>query len=165
MDVVYTPKFDHDRYVTGEYLSYWNNSLGRLAGRDSPIEADVPDRSFEDDEVAVRIYRNIGNYELAIYGYNGYWKRPAGQTISGEPSFPGLCVLGSSLRGQLGPGIGNIELARYESVDDKSGSNPFIDNSEMRYLIGYTQEIAKDFVQAFSIMLSRCLTMAITPKT
>lgn len=157
MDFVYTPKFDHDRYVTGEYLSYWNNSLGRLAGRDSPIEADMPDNSFEDDEVAVRIYRTIGNYELAIYGYDGFWKRPAGQTLSGRPSFPGLCVLGSSLRGQVGRGIGNIELARYESVDDKSGSNPFIDNSEMRYLIGYTQEMAKDFCAGIQYYVEQML--------
>ena len=33
LDVVYTPRFDPDRFVTGEYLSYWNASLGRIHHR------------------------------------------------------------------------------------------------------------------------------------
>ena len=33
-------------------------------------------------------------------------------------------------------GVGNIEIAYYQSADDKSGSNPIIKNSEMSCLIG-----------------------------
>jgi len=145
VDVVYTPKFDPDRYITGEYISYWNENLKRLAGNDAIIAADEPDRWFQDDEIAVRLFRNIHNYELALYGYSGFWKRPGGQTISGIAVFPKLNVFGASVRGQIGPGIGNIEIAYYQSVDDESGSNPLINNSEMRYLIGYTQDLARNF--------------------
>jgi len=145
LDVVYTPQFDPDRYVTGEYLSYWNALLGRLAGRDAIVAAKERDRWFQDDEVAVRMYKNINNYELALYGYRGFWKRPAGQTASGTATFPELRVYGTSARGQVGAGIGNAELAYYQSVDDESGSNSLVDNSEMRYLIGYAWEIGKDF--------------------
>ena len=42
MDVVYTPKFDPDRYVNGKYLSYWNGALHRIAGRDAVVAADKP---------------------------------------------------------------------------------------------------------------------------
>ena len=145
IDVVYTPKFDSDRYITGEYISYWNGKNERLAGQDEIVTSNKPDRWFHDDEIALRIYRNINNYELALYGYWGFWKRPGGQTPSGAAIFPELNVYGASARGQIGSGIGNIELAYYQSVDDKSGKNPLINNSELRYLVGYTQDLSKDF--------------------
>ncbi|MGD9159316.1 MAG: hypothetical protein PVG39_12965 [Desulfobacteraceae bacterium] len=145
IDLIYTPKFDPDRYITGEYISHWNGNVKRLVGRDLIDTANKPDEWFQDDEIAVRIYRNISNYELAVYGYLGYWKRPGGQDTLGISIFPELNVYGASARGQIGYGIGNIEIAYYHSSDDKNGSNPSIDNSEMRYLIGYAQELAKDF--------------------
>ncbi len=144
VDLVYTPKFDPDRFITGEYLSSWNTSLHRETGRDAPVDADTPDRWFDDDEIAIRVYRNINNYELAFYGYWGFWKRPAGEALSGRASFPALHVYGGSARGQVGTGIGNMEIAFYHSVDDQDGSDPCIQNSEMRYLVGYTQDLARD---------------------
>lgn len=144
MDVVYTPKFDPDRYITGEYLSHWHGRVNGLAGRNARVAADTPDRWFDDDELAVRGYRNIRNYELAVYGYWGFWKQPGGETLTATALFPGLNVYGASLRGQVGPGIGNVEIAYYRSTDDESGDNPIVDNSQMRYLIGYTQDLAKD---------------------
>lgn len=145
IDVVYTPKFDPDRYITGEYISHWNGAEQRLAGRDAIVHTDKPNRWFKDDEIAVRIYKNINNYELAMYGYRGYWKNPGGQTSSGASVFPDLDVYGASARGQFGKGIGNIEIAYYQSAEDENGSDPLINNSQMRYLLGYTQEIGRDF--------------------
>lgn len=144
LDMVYAPKFNPDRYITGEYISYWNEDLDSLAGRNAIVVADKPDRWFEDDEAAVRIYSSIDSYELALYGYWGFWKSPGGETTSGISIFPALNVYGGSVRGRIGPGIGNVELAYYQSADDEDGSNPRINNSEMRYLIGYTQDLAKD---------------------
>ena len=145
LDFVYTPQFDPDRHITGERLSYWNAAETRRAGRDRRIRTDRPDRWFGDDEIAVRLYQNISNYELAVYGYRGFWKSPAGQSpVTGRATFPDLNVYGASLRGPLGPGIANAEVGYYESADDKSGTNPWINNSEMRYLVGYTQEIIPD---------------------
>ena len=78
---------------------------------------------------SLRINKNINNYELAFYGYFGFWKLPGGKSLSGVSLFPGLNMYGWSLRGQIGPGIGNIELAWYQSLDDKDGADPLIDNS------------------------------------
>lgn len=142
MDVIYTPQYDPDRFITGEYVSYWNASP---AGRDTRLYSWKPDRWFRDDEIAMRLYRNIDNYELALYGYRGFWKNPCGQTPSGSATFPHLNVYGASARGRIGPGIGNIEFAFYNSVDDRNGRDPLIKNSEMRYLLGYAQDIGKDF--------------------
>jgi hypothetical protein len=143
-DLVYTPQFDPDRFITGEYVSYWNANPGRPAGRDTLLHSRKPDRWLRDYEVAVRLYRNIKNYELAVYGYRGFWKNPGGQTPSGAATFPRLNVYGASARGQIMRGIGNIELAYYQSVDDEDGRDPLANNSEMRYLLGYAQEIQRD---------------------
>ena len=157
VDVVYTPRFDADRYITGEYISYWNATLQRHAGRDVLVDADKPDRWFGDDEVAVRLYRNVDNYECAFYGYWGSWKKPAGQSPSGAAAFPDLHVYGASVRGQVGPGIANLEFAYYRSADDESGSDPLVDNSEMRYLAGYAQEIRRDMTAGVQYYIEQML--------
>ncbi len=157
IDVVYTPKFDADRYITGEYVSYWNGTEQTRAGQNDMVTSDRPDRWFQDDEIAVRVYKNISNYELALYGYRGFWKRPGGQTSSGCAIFPDLNVYGASARGQIGSGIGNIELAWYQSADDENGSDPLTDNSEMRYLAGYTQDIGKDLNAALQYYVEQLL--------
>jgi hypothetical protein len=144
LDIVYTPKFDPDRFINGERISYWSPALGRLAGQDAIVHTDRPDRWFRDSEFAARLYKNIDNYEVAVYGYRGYWKSPGGQSGT-QAIFPDLNVYGASIRGNVGRGIGNLEFGYYESDDDQSGNDAFVNNSELRFLAGYTQEIGKDF--------------------
>jgi hypothetical protein len=158
LDIVYTPRFDPDRFINGERISYWNQNLMRLAGRDAIVHTNRPDDWFGDPEIAARLYRNIKNYELALYGYHGYWKSPAGQDPTmRQATFPDLNVYGASARGTVGKGIGNLEIGYYESADDRSGKNPLINNSEMRYLVGYTQEIAKDFTLGVQYYIEQML--------
>jgi hypothetical protein len=127
LDIVYTPRFDHDRFIRGQRISYWNSNLGRLAGQDAIIHTDKPNEWFRDSEIAGRLYKNIENYELAFYGYHGYWKSPGGQTATmTQAIFPDLNVYGTSLRGAVGKGIGNVEFGYYESADDRSGRNALI---------------------------------------
>lgn len=66
-------------------------------------------------------------------------------------------VYGTSLRGPLGKGIFSIEMGYYNSKEDRDGSSPFTNNSEFRFLIGYEQELAKDFTGAFQIYLEHML--------
>jgi len=144
IEFVYMPRFDPDRSITGERLSYFNPALGRIAGRDSLIDADIPDRWFSDDEFAGRAYRQIGTFETAIYGYAGFWKTPEGLTTTGRPFHPRLAVFGASLRGPLHGGLVTAEVGHYLSRDDLTGANPLIRNSETRLLVGYEREIAKE---------------------
>ena len=158
LDIVYTPQFDPDRHINGSRLSYWNSNLGRLAGEDAVIHTDKPHRWFKDSELAVRLYKNINNYEFALYGYRGYWKSPGGQNVAmSQAIFPDLNVYGASVRGAIGKGIGNLEVGYYESADDLSGKNNLIDNSQMRYLLGYTQEIARDFTAGLQYYVEQML--------
>ena len=160
LDVTYTPEFDSDRFISGERLSYWNPVVngGRLAGEDRTLSVERRREFFEEDEVALRLYRNISNYELACYGYWGYWKSPGGfnQTRSAAV-FPELYVYGASLRGTVGKGIGNVELGYYDSLDDRSGDDPLVNNSEMRYLLGYSQEIGTDFTAGVQYYVEQML--------
>ncbi len=157
VDFVYTPQFDSDRYINGERISYWNANLQSLAGQNAIVHTEKPDRWFQDSEYAVRLYKTVKTYELALYGYHGYWKSPAGQNTSGKAIFPDLNVYGASVRGKAGKGIGNAEIGFYDSTDDCSGKNPLINNSEMRYLLGYTQEIGKDLTLGLQYYVEQLL--------
>ncbi|WP_029459393.1 hypothetical protein [Solidesulfovibrio alcoholivorans] len=144
-DFVFTPLFASDRFITGQYISYWNGALGRLAGNESELDYDKPDQWFTDAEYAARLYRTVGAYELALYGYFGFWKNPGGIAACGEYIFPRLNVYGASARGPVAGGIGNIEVAYYDSTEDPGGRDPNLNNSEMRYLVGFAREISRDF--------------------
>jgi hypothetical protein len=146
LDFVYTPQFDSDRFIDGERLSYFNPQLGQLAGEDAKIRPQKRDDWFDEDEIALRLHRNIKGYDLALYGYNGFWKSPMGfDPRMGKAMFPRLSVYGLSARGKVWKGIGNFEMGYYDSRDDQSGNDPFIPNSQFRFLAGYEQELAKDF--------------------
>ncbi|MBI2569126.1 MAG: hypothetical protein HYV63_19075 [Candidatus Schekmanbacteria bacterium] len=145
LDVIYTPRFDADRGITGRRLSYYDAALARLAGRDAIIVADVPDRWFRDSETAARLYRTVAGYELALYGYLGYWKSPAGfDPGSGHATHPRLRVYGASARGVLGRGIASAELGYFASPDDVAGTDFAVRNGELRVLCGYEQELVRN---------------------
>ena len=137
-EVVFDPVFNPDRFIDGEEISFYNPLLGQISGRNAVIEADIPDGP----EVAGRAYRIVRGYEFALYGYSGFWKSPAGATPTGEADFPPLNVWGASVRGPLAGGISNAELAYYDSRDDRRGDDPFVNNSEWRFLLGHDREIA-----------------------
>ena len=158
LDFVYTPQFDPDRFIDGKRLSYFNPQLGRLAGEDAVIYPRKRNEWFEDSEIAVRLYREIQGYGLALYGYNGFWKSPVGfDSQAGRATFPRLSVYGLSARGKVWKGIGNFEVGYYDSREDRSGENPFLPNSQLRYLTGYEQELAEDFTVGVQYYLEQML--------
>lgn len=145
LDLVYAPRFDSDRYISGERISFWHGGLQRQAGEANAIAVDKPDDWFEEDEVALRLYRNFGGFTAAAYAYEGYWKSPAGSDpATGLYTFPGLEIYGASLRGPVGDGILSLETGYYYSDDDPDGDDPMVRNSEWRFLAGYEAEIAKN---------------------
>ena len=157
VDLAYTPLFDSDRYITGEYISYWDPAQGRAAGRDTPIGTDKPDSWFRDDELAMRLYKTVKGYELALYGYWGFWKSPAGMNLAGRGQFPQLNVYGASAQNALGAGIANLEIGYYDSRDDSGGTDPMVSNSEFRYLAGYTQEVGHELTAGVQYYVEQLL--------
>ena len=150
LDLFYAPRFDSDRFIDGERISYWNAGLGRRAGRDAPVDADRPDDPFGDDEWAARLYRSLGTCEVALYGYDGFWKSPGGSDpLRGVALFPRLQAAGASARGPFGRGILSLETGWYRSLDDRDGTDPMINNGEVRYLVGYEQELLRELTGGF----------------
>ena len=158
VDLVYTPQFEPDRFITGERISYYNPLFGMRSGRDGQVKFDAPSGWFQDDEIAVRAYRTIGSTEVAVYAYDGYWKSPAGQKfIPMQATFPRLSVYGASIRGPFAGGIANAEIGYYDSRDDSDGRNAFVDNGEFRMLLGYERELGKEFTGAIQYYLVHML--------
>jgi hypothetical protein len=158
LDVVYTPRFDADRFIDGRSLSFFDSTRGRIVGRDAVVEADRPTTWFEDDEWAARLYRNLAGYELALYAYDGFWKSPGGiDPTTGRATFPRFSVYGGSARGIVGDGIAHVELGYYDSREDRAGDDPFVRNGEFRFLLGYEQEIAMNLTLGAQYYLERML--------
>ena len=156
LDLVYTPRFEPDRHIDGDRLSFFNPFENRLVGEDDSLHTDVPDGWWRDDEFALRLHRQLSGYQFAAYGYHGYWKSPAGFDLSnGDGIFPALSVVGASVEGPLGAGIGNLEIGYYDSRDDRDGNDPAIRNSELRVLAGYRQELARDLTLGLQYYLER----------
>jgi hypothetical protein len=159
IDFTYTPQFAHDRFIRGERVSFYNPMFGRFDGRDRQADWNAPSDWFSDDEFALRVYRRAGRWELAAYGYSGYWKSPGGQRLVPfmQARFPKLAVYGASIRGTLGPGIFNAEAGYYDSRQDRHGTDMLINNSEFRILLGYEQDIAKNFTAALQWYLEHMM--------
>ncbi len=149
LDLVWTPTFEPDRFITGERLSFFSPMAGGLVSAQSmggPVTAVDPARKIENGELAVRLFRNVKGYEMALYAYSGFIKRPlAFNAVLGLPIYSELSVYGASVRGNLLGGVANIEGAFYDSRKDRDGTDPFTPNSEIRWLGGYERELFADF--------------------
>ncbi len=156
LDLVYTPRFDADRHIDGTRVSFFSPISGRIVGRRGELKVDQPDQLFRDDEIAGRLYQNLGAFALAAYFYRGFWKSPAGiDPLRGRGTFGRLAVLGASIRGPLMGGIANAEAGFYRSGDDPRGSDPAIANSEVRLLGGYERELGRDLSVGLQYYLER----------
>ncbi|NOQ64469.1 MAG: hypothetical protein GQ582_08155 [Methyloprofundus sp.] len=142
LDFVYTPWFNADRGITGARVSYYNPMTDSIEGRNAIIDSEVPD----DGEYALRLYKTIAGNELALYGYHGYWKSAMGfNPQTGNARHPKMRSLGASARRPVWKGIANIEVGYYDSYEKSAYQDPFTTNSEARFLIGYEQEVMKNF--------------------
>ncbi len=144
IDFVWTPIFTKDITPTGERLSFFDPTLPGMRGEDTlpPYRTVEPDESIENGEFATRLYRNLNGVELALYGYLGFWPFPNSYDVEEmAPTYARLATYGGSARGNVLGGIGNIELALYDSLDDRSGDDPTVANSQFRALLGYEREL------------------------
>jgi len=59
--------------------------------------------------------------------------------------YPDLSVYGLSAQGSALGGVLSFETGFYQSREDEAGKDPFIRNSQIRFLIGYQRQIWEDF--------------------
>ncbi|MFZ1866238.1 MAG: hypothetical protein WAU39_18600, partial [Polyangiales bacterium] len=118
----------------------------------TPIEPVDPSQQLKNGTGHGRLYGTVGAYELAAYGYVGFWRQPNALTflVPGDPTsirltYARLAVYGASVRGPLGGGLFNAEVAYYDSFTDREGTDPTIPNSQFRGLVGYERELLPKF--------------------
>jgi hypothetical protein len=141
LNLVVTPTFTPDTYLDGERFSYWG--MGGLTGE--RFVAEEPEKTFENAEYHARFAKNLNGFELALYGYKGFFKRPLGfDPEQGVGIFSELAVYGASIRTQLFGGIFNIESGYYDSLDDRDGTDPFLENSIWKNLVGFEKELVQN---------------------
>ena len=145
VDFVWTPVFDPDIYLDGERFSFFFPLAGGNVAPDPPLRAVRPDESFDTGEFALRLFKTVKGREYALYGYRGFFKQPTALTTDFRPTFAPLNAWGASLRQPAGPGLVNVEASYYDSRDDRSGDNPLLPNSQVRFLAGYEWEAAAAF--------------------
>jgi hypothetical protein len=145
IDLVWTPVFEPDNYLTGERFSFFSPLAGGNVAPRPPFSAIEPDESLENGEFALRLFRTVQGREYAVYAYRGYFKQPTALTANLQATFAPLSAYGASLRRPAGPGLLNAEFAWYDSRNDRNGTDPSIPNSQMRALVGYEWEAATNF--------------------
>jgi len=163
LDLVWTPIFQPDRFIDGERLSFFNPLLGEITGDESeftPIEPVYPSQQLKNGAFHGRLYGTAGAYELAAYGYAGFWMQPIALDLNEalpRLTYARLAVYGASVRGPLLGGLFNVEAAFYDSFDDWDGTDPTIPNSQFRGLVGYERELFPKFQMGLQYYLEYTL--------
>ncbi len=156
-DLVVTPEFTADTTPTGCKYEVFDPNSGTVVLNSQACQGTSVvqrnSKSFSETELALSIKKKSGNHEFALYGYKGFYKSPmglqAGTLPSGGPGVlpyhPELEVYGASYEGQIGPGILSFETGYYNSKEDSAGDAFFIENSAVKYLVGYRMDLSKNF--------------------
>ncbi|HUX08008.1 MAG TPA: hypothetical protein VMX35_11905 [Acidobacteriota bacterium] len=145
-EFVYVPTFEPDNLPGADRFSYFDpfvNVPNRIEQK--------PERTFENSELAVRIYGNLADFDVSGYLYKGFWHSP-GVTLNNPfmPTtatmfYPELNVYGASAQGAAVGGILSLEAGYYDSPEDREGLDPTIPNSQFRWLVGYSRQLMEDF--------------------
>lgn len=126
-------------------------------GNDEGPENVYDDNWFEGMTYALRYAYEANGNEYNVYAYKGFWTTPSEYIPPPKNDFTysRLNAYGASVQGNVAKGIGNIEAAYYDSVDDSDGMDPLINNSLFRTLIGYEQEVATNFSVGMQALYDR----------
>jgi hypothetical protein len=158
LDLVAIPRFTPSEIPKGERLSFFDPFANRIGAPGESLSMRKPAATPEDTELAVRLYRTFGSYEGALYGFRGFFKEPAGVApADGTLFYPKLSAYGASMRGPFLRGVASFEFGYYDSREDRPGTNPLIENSSLRYLLGYERELRTDFTVRAQYYLEQML--------
>jgi len=158
LDLVAVPHFTPSEVPQGELLSFFNPFTNRIAAPGESLSMRKPTATPANTELALRLYRTFGSYEGTLYGFRGFFKEPAGMDpADGTLFYPKLSVYGASTRGPFLQGVASFEFGYYDSREDRPGTNPLIENSSLKYLLGYERELRTDFTVRAQYYLEQML--------
>lgn len=110
-----------------------------------PNIASSPERPSS-PELGLRVSRYIGNWDGAFYFSSIHFRTPSPSRNGGQwrGRFPRLDTYGVSLSGSRWNGVLNLEVGYHDSTEDRDGTDPSVENSQTRLLVGYSRQIAED---------------------
>lgn len=153
LDLVWSPRANPNRFITGERLSYFSPRAGERVAAPPQIDPQDRDDWLDDSEWALRLYQTIAGTEYAAYAFHGYDKQPSGNDPTTNTAlFPRLTSIGASIRRPVGSGVGNLETAYYHG-EDASGTDPNRPNDQWRFLAGFEHEAATDLTLGWQYYL------------
>lgn len=103
-----------------------------------------PEKKLSNGEVAGRFHTTFGTTDIALYLFKGFWHQPDKGVAGSNIIYPRLNSYGFTVQDTMFGGVLSLEAGFYHSIDDSSGTNPFIANSQYRYMVGYEREIVTD---------------------
>ncbi|MBI4515999.1 MAG: hypothetical protein HY699_09325 [Deltaproteobacteria bacterium] len=139
--------FTADRLPAPERFSFFDP----FSGVPNQREVEAASR-LSNTELALRLYRQVADFDVSLYGYRGFWRTPsvrvdnAAVPTAATRWFPELVVAGASAQRSALAGVVSLEVGYYDSRDDRRGSDPAVPNSQWRFLAGYQREVWEDFV-------------------
>ena len=115
-----------------------------------PVTLDTPEASLKNAQIAARVYGRLASFDASAYFTKGFFRSPS--MAPDDPNnptqlnafYPELRAYGASLQGAVGPGVVSLEVGYYDSADDKSGSDPAVPNSQIKFLAGYSRALSDD---------------------
>ena len=144
LQAILIPFFEPDNLPTGERLFYFNPLLPQAKS----IETLEPMPQFDNFEGVVRFYRTLWKLDLSLYGYRGFYHMPGMQSDSEAEKltffYPKLGGYGGSAQGALFGGVFSLEGGYYDSRKDRDGTDPFIENPQIKFLAGYQRAYGAD---------------------
>ncbi len=145
-ELVLTPFFERDVLPSGKRFFIFD-PFSSVSARST----EEPESTVGNTELALRLSRNVSNFDVSLYAYKGFFRAPAVRPDDMDSptrltlSFPDLAVYGASLQGTALGGVISAEAGYLDSLDDHSGRDAAVDNSQLKFLLGYQRPWRKDF--------------------
>ena len=145
VEVLVSPFFTPDNFPTAERFIFSGPSA-TITLRDRQ----KPEVTSGNTELALRLYRRVGNFDVSFYAYRGFSRTPG---ILPDPSspergtrvYPHLSGYGASVqRNSLG-GVLSLEAGYYDPSESDTHDVLGVPESQKRFLVGYQKEIQRDF--------------------
>jgi len=112
-----------------------------------------PSATLAHGEAALRVHRPLGSWDVNLYAARTHWHQPdkGFDPVRGNIVYPRLNMYGATLQGGLVGGVLSLEGGYYQSVEDQDGTNPYVANSQWRWLASYEHELVSDVTLAVQL--------------
>ncbi len=100
VDSIASSAFQSDLLPSGERLSSFNPLFWSITGSGSQTSVRNPGKQFHNTEIAIRLYKYMGSFQVAGYTYRGFYSAPMGIDLAQNSLYnPDLSIYGASIRG------------------------------------------------------------------